>query len=339
MDRIFCRLAFGCAAALAASTCIASAQGITLFGEARMGLGYNIDNDGNARPPGEDGHDKLRGVSRVRFGVTMTGESQSGIAYGASIRADNAIGGDGDTDGQFEGDVFASGAWGTLTMGDTNGADEQNVGDLNEVGLTCLGCENETLFISNGGGFGNDEINFADNPFARPTIRYDYQFASVGLSLSSNRDLTDIGVGANWTGTVSGATVTVGGGYYNFASFLDVSPATPVIVSGGEQWSAAIGGEFGAFNAKAIYTTASTENDSSFSTLGAGLGAEFGPWAANFYYSNIIDAGGAVADTDGEDSVGFGVNYDLGAGALVQFGVADTYADEKVSDFGISMTF
>ena len=47
------------------------------------------------------------------------------------------------------------------------------VGDLNEVGLTCLGCQNETPFISNGGGFGDDEPNFAENPFARPTIRYD----------------------------------------------------------------------------------------------------------------------------------------------------------------------
>lgn len=332
------RIIFGCAAALAAASG-ASAQGITLFGETRMGLGYNIDNDGGALPPDSDGHDEVRGVSRVRFGVVMTGESASGIAFGASIRADDAIGGDGGTDGQSEGEVFVSGAWGTLTMGDTSAADEQNVGDLNEVGLTCLGCENETPFISNGGGYGNDQLDFADNPFARPTIRYDYQIASVGVSLSSNRDLTDIGVGANWTGEVGDATLTVGGGYYNFAAFLDTSPATPVVVSAGEQWSAAIGGAFGAFNAKAIYSTASTETESSFSTLGAGLGGEFGPWAVNFYYNDIIEASGAVAETDGQDSIGFGVNYDLGAGALVQFGIADTYANETVSDFGVSMTF
>lgn len=336
------RLVLGSALALSGLSNIASAQEITLFGETRMGLGYNIDNDGGALPPESDGHDKIRAVSRVRFGVLMTGETNSGITFGGSIRGDNAIGGDGGEDGkegQTEGDVFVSGAWGTLTMGDTNGADEQNVGDLNEVGLTCLGCENETPFISNGGGYGNDQLNFADNPFARPTVRYDYEFQNVGVSLSTNRDLTDVGAGANWTGSFGGATVTVGGGYYRFDSFIDLSGSEPVPVSAGEQWSAAIGGEYGAFNAKAIYTTASTEKDSSFSTLGAGLGGEFGPWALNFYYNDIIEASGSVADTEGQDSVGFGVNYDLGGGALAQFGVADTYADETVSDFGISMTF
>ena len=96
----------------------AAAQGIALYGDARLGLGYNIDNDGDAT-----GDDKLRAVSRVRFGVNMTGETDSGITYGAEIRADNAPGGQGDTVGQSEGSVFVSGAWGTLTFGDTNGAD------------------------------------------------------------------------------------------------------------------------------------------------------------------------------------------------------------------------
>ena len=31
---------------------------------------------------------------------------------------------------------------------------------------------------------------------ARPTVRYDFDFGGFGFSLSTNRDLTDIGVGA-----------------------------------------------------------------------------------------------------------------------------------------------
>ena len=75
---------------------IASAQGIALFGDARLGLGYNINNDGGVltdrRRRRLDTPDDLRAVSRVRFGVNMTGETDSGITFGATIRADNAVG-------------------------------------------------------------------------------------------------------------------------------------------------------------------------------------------------------------------------------------------------------
>ena len=108
-----------------------------------------------------------------------------------------------------------SGAWGTLTTGDTNGADEQWVGDLNEVGLTCLGCQNETFFFSNGGDFGGGgDIACGSNE--RPTIRYDYDIVGFGISLSSNRDLTDIGVGGGWSGDFGAGSFTAGVGYYDF---------------------------------------------------------------------------------------------------------------------------
>src|SRR6188768_1422981 len=137
----------------------ASAQGIALFGEARLGLGYNINNEGGVlleeQSDGSlDTPDDLRAVSRVRFGVNMTGETDSGITFGATIRADNAAGGQGNTTGQSAGSVFVSGSWGTLTFGDTNGADEQWVGDVpGDYSLTGLGDLDETKFISNGGGF------------------------------------------------------------------------------------------------------------------------------------------------------------------------------------------
>jgi outer membrane protein OmpU len=122
--------------ALAAGTLLGQAgwaQGIALFGDARLGLGYNIDNDGGVLVDDDgDTPDDLRAVSRVRFGVDMTGETDSGITFGGEIRADNALGGSGGSDhaGQTEGSVFVSGAFGTLSFGDTNGADEQWVGDV-----------------------------------------------------------------------------------------------------------------------------------------------------------------------------------------------------------------
>ena len=77
-----------------------------------------------------------------------------------------------------------SGSWGTLTYGDTNGADEQWVGDVpGDYSLTGLGELDETRFVSNGGDFGSDfGANFADNPVARPTVRYDFDIMGFGLS-------------------------------------------------------------------------------------------------------------------------------------------------------------
>jgi outer membrane protein OmpU len=330
-----------------------------------LNTGANDDGDGDFDTP-----DDLRVVSRVRFGVNMTGETDSGITFGATIRADNAQGGQGGSNGQTEGNVFVSGEWGTLTFGDTNGADEQWIGDVNEVGLTCLGCQNETLFVSNGGGFGDDPNNFASNPFARPTIRYDFDLMGFGLSLSSNRDLTDIGVGGGYAGEFGGTAFNIGVGYYNFeefdttsstATFVEVVdtdgnivlvPGIPedevLTVGAGEQWSAALGVDFDLFSGKVVWTKLTADDtDAEAQELLIGLGAGFDAWSVDAYYGQIIDASGAAAfdDVDGLQSYGLGVTYDLGGGARVEGGVASVWdlgiADDGfvVADFGIGMAF
>ena len=125
-----------------------------------------------------------------------------------------------------------SGSWGTLTYGDTNGADEQWVGDVpGNYSLTGLTDFNETQFVSNGGSFGNDTgNNFASNPFARPTVRYDFDIMGFGLSLSSNRDLTDIGVGTGYAADFGGGSWSVGAGYYKFDSFIQTGDGEPEFV-------------------------------------------------------------------------------------------------------------
>ena len=111
-----------------------------------------------------------------------------------------------------------SGSWGTLTFGDTNGADEQWVGDVpGDYSLTGLGDLDETRFVSNGGGFGpNSGASFADNPVARPTVRYDFDIMGFGLSPSTNRDLTDIAVGTGYSADFGGGSWSAGVGYNKF---------------------------------------------------------------------------------------------------------------------------
>lgn len=359
---------------------MASAQGISLFGSARLGLGYGINNDGTVNrepefnndgtvnPDAGDPTDDIRGVSRVRFGVNMTGETNSGITFGATIRADNAIGGNGGTVGQTAGDVFISGAYGTLTMGDTNGADEQWVGDLvGDYSLTGLGDLDETSFVSNGGGFGPDDTNnlFSD-PDARPTIRYDYEIAGFGLSVSANKRLDSVGVGGGYSGTFEGGTFNIGLGYYDYTEFDTTNfPGAEGLIStvpGGKQYSAVLGGTFGDFGGNVIYLN--TDSDAnSFDQIGVGLTAGFGDWDFGAWYRQILSADGAVEGWDGAQAYGISGQYDLGGGASVMGGVVRTYGTDAttfvanagpnkgeevtlgateeatVADFGISMSF
>ncbi len=348
---------------------VASAQGISLFGDARLGLGYNIYNNGdlNLNSDGET-DDDIRAVSRVRFGVNMTGQTDSGITFGATIRADNASNGQGGSLGQRAGNVFVSGDWGTLTFGDTDGADERHVGDLNEIGLTCLTCQNETPFISNGGGFGDDDSNnFASNPEARPTVRYDIDIAGFGLSLSTNRDLNDVGVGLGYDGQFGDTAFSIGLGYYDFNEFdtsvtrgtlvevvdsngeLVLVPGLPesdvVQVGGGKQWSGAVGVDFDMFNAKVIYTRIDMDAGPEADWAGIGIGTSFGEFGIDAYYAQIVDANSYVDGWNDLASYGVGVTYDLGGGASVKAGLGSmmSLAAEDdgfvVGDFGIRMSF
>jgi len=343
---------------------VASAQGIALFGDARLGLGYNINNEGGILLEEQDDGtldtpDDLRAISRVRFGVNMTGETDSGITFGATIRADNSQGGQGGQNGQTAGSVFVSGSWGTLTYGDTNAADEQWVGDVpGDYSLTGLGDLDETRFISNGGDFGSDGgSTFASNPFARPTVRYDFDIMGFGMSLSSNRDLTDIGVGAGYAADFGGGSWSAGIGYYDFDNFTTTNPTgtfdlcegiidpttgecsgnivtvvgTPlsVEVPGGEQWSAGVKATYDAFGFGITYSSFDATSDTlgDFEADNLLIGGSFGwdAWSFGLVYGNIISASGNLEELDGDDSWELSAAYDLGGGAQVMGGVRWSY--------------
>jgi outer membrane protein OmpU len=350
----------------------ASAQSIALFGEAKFGLGYNIDNEGGVLVD-DDGRlpDNARAISSVEFGATMTGETDGGISLGATIQADKASRGEGDDAGQTEGEIFVSGVWGTLTFGDTNGADEARVGDVpGNYSLTGLGDINETRFVSNGGSFGEDDgEHFAENPIARPTVRYDVEFENFGFSLSTNRDLTDIGVGAGYAGEFAGGSWSFGAGYYTFDSFVVVADpellivedpeGNPVVVEGelvktlvpgGEQWSVGLQGEYLAFAFGITYTQLSSKNDGKVKATDLLIGASysFDAVSVGAFLGKVLDAEGSddFANLDGDDAYGLTTQYDLGGGATVNGGIANSYAipatqveSATIVDFGVSIEF
>ncbi|WP_424927459.1 porin [Amaricoccus tamworthensis] len=303
---------------------LASAQGISLFGDARLGMTYNEDRD-----------DELQATSRVRFGVNMTGETDSGITFGASVRADNAVAGE----NGLAGSTFVSGSLGTLTFGDTSGADENWVGDVpGNLTLTGIGDENETPFISNAGGFevaAGDGLAFAPNPQARPTVRYDFDIAGFGVSVSTNRLMDDYGVGAGYAGSFGGVDLNVGVGYYDFDGFDTGVGADIQEVADGEQVSATVGAAFGNFALGVVWQNADSD-DAEYETVHVGGTAGFGAFTVGAWYVNAIEN---LDINEEDDSMGLSAEYDLGGGASVKGGVGQNFAGSTIGDFGISMSF
>lgn len=127
---------------------------VSVSGDGRMGV---VSTDG-----GDVGFN-----SRVRIKFAASAESDNGLTFGGSIRADNAGGGAGGTAGS----VNVAGAFGTVTMGDVSGAPEAAVGDANQRSLTGLGWHNELAYLSN-----------AD----KPAVRWDYTMGDLTLRASAD---------------------------------------------------------------------------------------------------------------------------------------------------------
>jgi outer membrane protein OmpU len=121
---------------LALSATVAAAE-VSVSGSARMGLVY----DGNAVSPATS---KVLFTSRVRVVFSMSGETDGGLSFGASVRNDQS--GQGNTR-NGDSKVFISGAFGKLTFGDNDSAANVLVGHVAATSLTGLGDNNELGYL------------------------------------------------------------------------------------------------------------------------------------------------------------------------------------------------
>lgn len=139
---------------LAMSATVAAAE-VTLSGDARMGVTNN-----NATRD-------LAFTSRARVKFSMSGETDGGLAFGASFRAADAVAAGGGTAGE----VFISGAFGKLAMGDNDSAANTLVGNVSGVGLTGLGDANELGYLGN----------------TAPAALYTYSAGALSVALSAGQ--------------------------------------------------------------------------------------------------------------------------------------------------------
>lgn len=289
--------------ALVLSAGIAAAD-VSVGGSGRMGI---IDAAGAS---------DIAFTSRIRISFSASGETDGGLSFGGSIRADNAGGGNAGTAGS----VFVEGAFGKLSMGDVSGAAEAAVGDVSGVGLTGLGDINETIYLSN-----NTDLLGID---MRPGALYEY----------STGDLTFYASAGNPAAVVETMGVGVSYGMGNFSVALGYETAD----DGVTDVDHTVVGATATFGDATVKATYGDSSDLDLEQLGVSLDYVMGATTLTAFYRDVeIFDEDADAVVDG-DAFGIGAAYDLGGGASLVGGYVDSEfagVSADAFDFGIKMSF
>lgn len=327
--------------ALVASVGFAQAD-VTIGGDGRMGIIYDGDDYGY--------------TSRIRIAFTASGETDGGIAFGGSIRADNAGGGASGTAGS----VFISGDFGKLSMGDVDSAAKAAVGNVSGVGLTGLGDYNEMQYLL--GASENENGDAEITAAVRPAALYEYTYDAFSFYAGTSNPAG--GVSPEFDGLV------VGGVTYDAVTLAVDNSFSLGGAYAGDFWKVGAGWETADFtlsgtntNTNMVQTASST--DSSWYIGGevsfgdATLKANYGngdivskQYAVSldytfdaltltgFYAKHELDSSGILGQNGGGDTDRWGVggSYDLGGGASLVAGVA-SIEDDKTADFGIKFNF
>ena len=281
--------------ALALTAGVASAE-IALSGSARMGVIY-------------DGTDAAFS-SRVRVSAALSGTTDGGLAFGASMRFDQDGGNGNDAgstkSGTNNGDstVFLSGDFGKITMGDVGGAADALVGQTDGVGY--------------GPNDGLHEIGFIGTT---KTAFYYEKSTANGLTF---------GLGAGQVGSDE-LNVAVKYATDKFTIAVGYEDDSTAVV-GHNRTSVSASTTFGAATVKAKYMTDSLSSvDDAFSVSVSGAFSGVGVTA--FY-----------TDFGTSQNIGLGGSYDLGGGAaikgaVVNVGGATGVSDTTVADLGVTFSF
>jgi outer membrane protein OmpU len=302
--------------ALVLTAGVAAAE-VAVSGDGRMGVVY-------------DG-DEMNFESRARVKFTLSGETDGGLGFGASFRSHEAV----DAEAGLEGSIYVSGAFGKVEMGDTVGASEALLGDLPEVGFTDIGNndipyltgdQNDTFYaVANGEG----AITAADNP----SLLYTYTTGALSLAASFTDGYNDDRISTDDQEYALAAS-------YNFGSYAvglgyEVADADGV----GKAKMLGLGGtaNFGDTAVKAFYGEGDDLIDG-VKVYGLGVESAFGATTvAAFWQTQDFDSVGL----DKIAYYGIGASYDLGGGASVVGGVADSDEDgsDAVYDLGLQFNF
>lgn len=226
--------------------------------------------------------------SRVRISFTASGETDNGLTFGGSIRADNASGGASGTAGS----VHVAGAFGKLAMGDTDTAAKAAVGNAAGIGYAGLGDLNEI------------KTYLGDK--ATPNALWNYSIGDLTLYASADNNADDTLLSGAMSYTIGdvgiGAGVERRGDLQNIAAMVSASlgDASVKVVVGNSDDEDHFGASASFASGPATFTA--------FASNRGAAGDHFGIGAA-------YDLGGGAAIKGGfadGDSLTEGPNFDLG---------------------------
>ena len=335
--------------ALVASTSFAMAE-VNVEGEAEMGVfgGDNFD--------GSEQDTQFHTDINVIF--SMAGETDAGLTFGAFVELDSDENNDfapfDPAEAGSDTAVFVSGALGTLTMGDTDGALDFALSELS-IGGTIQ--DNEEHF----GWNGNSGL---DGTYDGQVARYDYSFGNFTVAASAEIDDDDdnfadlgdddfldgiendirqiendtaVGIGARYDGTFNMVDFGVGVGYQTAGMGTLVDADNDGVFDDTDDVDAEVFGlslDMAMENGLSAIVNYSNYENVRQTSIGdfapedglVGIGVELEDhWGLAVGYefgAFLVSANYGEFSFDGAETSGYGVqaNYDLGGGAELQGG-------------------
>jgi outer membrane protein OmpU len=266
------------------------------------------------------GSDTTSAVNRFRISFAGSGETDSGISYGISGRAEQS-------DSSVAGSQYISGAFGKIKMGDLGGADKDAAGHIaGGVGLSGMGSSNEISYQASGHNLG-------------------YEFSTNGLTFGYSQDTAiqtgdNSAVGIKWAGDMGGAGLTVGVGQSKMGAKTQTTMSVAVSMSGltikgisstnDNGPAVTVAAAAGLVGTR--YTAGSTTANNDTDMTGFSISYAMDAMSITAYSKTVSTLGSADKDYSG-----LGFAYDMG-GATLKAGMVD---DDNVSsmDIGVSFSF
>ncbi len=336
--------------ALVASAGMAAADGhagVALSGSAEMGV------------VGGSGNTVTQFHQDIDVTFTLSGETDSGITFGAAVDLDEIAGGaTGATNNDFGTAVFISGDFGTLTLGDTDGGFDAGMQEVN-IGSPGSINDAETGHAGYSGNAGldgaydgqilsysysvsgftitgsiemDDDATRADTfPTAAPTaapLLFNLPIAAGDTDAGDNLTGDAVyGIGASYAGSFGGGSYTIGAGYQ---AVNDMDPTT----AGAQGFditgiSATVALDSG-LSAGINYSVINVNNPNAtynFSGTHMAVGASyaFGDITVHANYGQFDwDSTATVVDSSG---YGLAASYDLGGGLSAHLGYGSSSID------------
>ena len=280
---------------LLASTALVAMSGaafandnISLSGSAEMGV--STDDNGDAM---------FHMDADVTF--TMASTTDGGLSFGTALNFDDNAG-----DNKYA--IHVKGDFGTITLGDTDGAFDWALTEVSGAGSLA---DDHTGHAGYDGNSGLDGLNI---------LRYENAFGGMEIGVSFEQE------GDAGNGDIVSAGVKGGFGDVSIGAGFQSNDAESIA---GASVTAGFGDISGTFN----YSRKTVDAGDDTTHLGVGATYSFGATAVNVNFGQ--------KETGATDMSGFGVaaQYDLGGGAKVQFGYGNSEDADDTWSLGLAMGF